>query len=171
MRSARQYSNVTFTKRVDHDGGRKRPGRALTEPAYCPGCGAVYAGRHWSHLVAARVQARQCGRPIEVRVCPSCRQARSGAPHGFLHVDGDFFTAHRAEIELLLRNEVDRARAEHPLDRALAWEALLGDGLLVTTTTEHLAQRLGRALRDAYDGELHFGFSHENRLAHIWWRR
>jgi hypothetical protein len=171
MRSAKRFTNVTFTKRVDHDGGRKRPARARTEPAYCPGCGAVYVKRHWSHLVAARVQARTAGKPIDVRVCPSCRRARSGAPHGFLHVDGEFFTAHRAEIEQLLHNEVDRARVEHPLDQALAWETLVGDGLLVTTTTEHLAQRLGRALRDAYDGELHFGFSHENRLAHIWWRR
>ena len=171
MRSARQYTNVTFTKRVDHEGGRQRPRRATTEPAYCPGCGAVYVKRHWSHLASARVQAGKTGRPLEVRVCPSCRRAQSGAPHGFLHVDGEFFTSHRGDIEQLLHNEVKRARVEHPLDEALTWETLVGDGLLVTTTTEHLAQRLGRALRSAYDGDLHFGFSHENKLAHIWWRR
>lgn len=171
MRSQKRYSNVTFTKRVDHDGGRHRGPRALPEPAYCPGCGAVYVRRRWSHLPAARVEAHQSGRPVDVRVCPSCHRARSGAPHGFLHVDGEFFAAHRAELEQMLRNEVRAARAEHPLDQALAWEDLHGGGLVVTTSTEHLAQRLGRALHAAYDGELHFGFSHENKLAHIWWRR
>jgi hypothetical protein len=95
----------------------------------------------------------------------------SGAPHGFLHIDGEFFAAHGPEIEQLLRNETERALAEHPLDQALGWEDLEGGGLVVTTATEHLAQRLGRALRDAYDGDLHFGFSHENKLAHIWWHR
>ena len=171
MRSAKPYTNATFTKRVDHDGGRHRPARGASEPAYCPGCGAVYVKRHWSHLAASRAQARDCGRPIDVRVCPSCRRARSGAPHGFLHVDGEFFAAHGPELEQLLRNEAERARAEHPLDQALAWEELEGGGLVVTTATEHLAQRLGRALKSAYDGALHFGFSHENKLAHIWWHR
>jgi hypothetical protein len=171
MRNAKPYTNTTFTRRVDHDGGRHRPPRAASEPAYCPGCGAVYVKRHWSHLVAARLQARATGRPMDVRVCPSCRQAHSGAPHGFLHIDGEFFTAHRPELEQLLRNEVERAVAEHPLDQVLGREDLEGGGLVVTTTTEHLAQRLGRALQNAYDGALHFGFSHENKLAHIWWHR
>ena len=86
-------------------------------------------------------------------------------------MDGEFFTAHRQELEQLLRNETARAQAEHPLDQALGWDDVDGGGLLVTTATEHLAQRLGRALQKAYDGALQFGFSHENRLAHIWWHR
>ena len=43
--------------------------------------------------------------------------------------------------------------------------------LLVTTTTEHLAIRLGQALEKAFDGKVLFGFSHENKLAHVWWHR
>lgn len=171
MRSAKPYTNATFTKRVDHDGGRHRPSRALAEPAYCPGCGAVYLGRRWSHVPTSRVLARRAGTPVAVRICPACRRRRTGVPHGFLHIDGDFFAQHRPDLERLLRNEADRAREHNPLDQAIDWEDLNGDGLLVTTSTEHLAQRLGRALQKAFDGELHYGFSHENKLAHIWWHR
>lgn len=92
-------------------------------------------------------------------------------PHGFLHADGEFFAAHRQELEQLLHNEVDRARDDNPLNQSLGWEDLEGGGLLITTSTEHLAQRLGHALQKAYDGDVHYGFSHENKLAHVWWHR
>jgi hypothetical protein len=48
-----------------------------------------------------------------------------------------------------------------------------GDGhkLIVTTTTEHLAQRLGHALKKAFCGEVQYDFSHENKLARVSWKR
>ena len=92
-------------------------------------------------------------------------------PHGYLHVDGDFFPLHRAEMEHLLHNEAEHAREDNPLQQVLGWEELGGDGLLITTSTEHLAQRLAHALNKAYDGDVHYGFSHENKLARVWWHR
>jgi hypothetical protein len=171
MRSAKPYTNATFTKRVDHDGGRHRGARALSEPALCPGCGAVYAKRRWSIAPAARALARRAGAPLAIRICSSCRRRRSGVPHGYVHVDGEFFPMHAADIEHLLHNEVDRAREDNPLQQVLGWEELDGGGLLITTSTEHLAQRLGHALEKAYDGDVRYGFSHENKLAHVWWHR
>lgn len=47
-----------------------------------------------------------------------------------------------------------------------------GDGrLMLSTTTEHLAQRLGHALEKAFDGKVDYDFSHENKLARVTWRR
>lgn len=92
-------------------------------------------------------------------------------PHGYLHVDGEFLASHRGDIDHLLHNEAERAREDNPLHQIVGSEDLHGGGLLITTSTEHLAQRLGRALEKAYDGKITYGFSHENKLAHIWWRR
>jgi len=78
---------------------------------------------------------------------------------------------HRADIEALLHNEAERAREDNPLHQILGWEDDGTGGLLVTTATEHLAQRLGHALEKAYDGQVHYGFSHENKLARVWWHR
>ena len=78
---------------------------------------------------------------------------------------------HDVEIEQLLHNEVDRAREDNPLQQVLGWEHLDGGGLLITTSEEHLVQRLGHALKKAYDGDVQYGFSHENKLAHVWWHR
>jgi hypothetical protein len=43
--------------------------------------------------------------------------------------------------------------------------------LTVTTTTEHLAQRLGGMLEKAFGGEVRYDFSHENKLARVSWHR
>jgi hypothetical protein len=171
MRSAKRYTNMTFTKRVDHDGGRHRPIRPPAEPGLCPGCGAVYAKKHWSRSAGARVRASRPGGTLTIRICPACHRGRAGVPHGFLHIDGDFFPSHREDLEQLLHHEADHAREDNPLHQILGWEELGAGNLLITTSTERLAQRLGHALEQAYDGDVHYGFSHENKLAHVWWHR
>lgn len=56
-------------------------------------------------------------------------------------------------------------------DGMIGWEKDKRGRVTVTTTTEHLAQRLGHALEKAFDGEVRYDFSHENKLAHVYWRR
>jgi hypothetical protein len=43
--------------------------------------------------------------------------------------------------------------------------------ITITTTTEHLAERLGQALEKAFGGKVRYDFSHENKLARVYWRR
>lgn len=43
--------------------------------------------------------------------------------------------------------------------------------MTITTTTEHLAQRLGHALARSFAGKVRYGFSHDNKVTHVWWRR
>jgi hypothetical protein len=63
------------------------------------------------------------------------------------------------------------ARDDNPLSQITDWRDLDAGSLLIATSTEHLAQRLGRALEKAYHGKVHYGFSHENKMAHVWWHR
>jgi len=172
MRSKKPYSNATFTKRVDHEAGRHRTLRAASEPAVCEQCGAVYANRRWTAPPTGSVNKKHHHwRPAHLTVCPACEQVGTGEPRGFVYVDGAFFVAHHDEIEQLLRNEAERAAEDNPLARIMEWK--LGDGhkLTVTTTTEHLAQRLGHALQKGFDGTVDYDFSHENKLARVTWVR
>ena len=171
MLRAKRYTNSTFTKRVDHQGGDRQPPRGPVRPAICPSCGAVYVKDRWSHSPQARTCVRAAGKGFGVEVCSSCRRRRTGVPHGYVHIDGEFLPRHRGAMEQLLHNEVERAHQDNPLDQVLGWENLDGGGLLITTATGDLAERLGSALEKAYDGAIHHGFSHENKLAHIWWHR
>jgi hypothetical protein len=92
-------------------------------------------------------------------------------PAGFLHLSGEFLRAHRGEVRRLVDNEARRAAADNPTARVLGWTEEAPGHVVVTTTTEHLAQRLGDALHAACRGEVRYDFSHENKLARVFWHR
>ncbi|MGH9883077.1 MAG: BCAM0308 family protein [Pyrinomonadaceae bacterium] len=172
MPGKRKYTNATFTKRVDHEAGRHRPSRAMSEATVCEECGAVYAKRRWTAKQSTSGdKEHRHWRPSQKTVCPACRQTRSGEPRGFVFLDGAFFVAHRKEIQRLLRNEAERAAEDNALARILKSKPGDGHKLTVTTTTEHLAQRLGHALEKAFGGTTRYDFSHENKLARVNWQR
>ena len=171
MRSVKRNTKVTVDRRVEPHEGDHRPPRPPAEPALCPGCGAVYVNKHWAHGIDPHAFTTNPDAPVAVRICASCHQRRAGMPHGYVHIDGEYFPAHRVEIESLLHHEIDHARTDGAMNQVLEWEDDGTGGLLITTASELLAQRLGHALEKAYDGEVHYGFSHENKLAHVWWHR
>jgi hypothetical protein len=172
MRSQKKYTNQTFTKRVDHEAGRHHTARASAEPAVCKVCGDVYADRRWSAPDASHESARHPHfRPALEVVCPACQRQQDGVPSGYVSLRGAFLVAHRAEIERLLHNEAARAAEDNPLARIMETTPDAPDQLTVTTTTEHLAQRLGHALEKAFHGEVRYDFSHENKLARVYWQR
>lgn len=172
MRTNKPFTNVTFTKRIDHEAGRHHTLRAAPEPAVCRDCGAIYANRRWQTYKTARSNNKHPQfRTPRLTVCPACKQASSGEPRGFVYLDGAFFDAHREEIENLINNEAHKAGENNPLARILELKEHDGHRLTVTTTTEHLAQRLGHALERAFGGQVRYDFSHENKIARVSWQR
>lgn len=165
----KKFTNTTFTKRVDHEAGRHRPARARAEPAVCALCGAVYKKRRWVAHDDAPLATKEISL-ARVTLCPGCKSKKEGVPSGYLHASGDFLAAHREDIEHLLRNEAARAAVDNPLGQIIDWKGK-GSILALTTTTEHLVQRLRHALEKAFDGEVKYDFSHENKLARVSWHR
>jgi hypothetical protein len=172
MRSTKRYSNATFTRRVDHDGGRHRTPRSQPEPAICEVCDAVFLHKRWYFGgLPTEKNLPHSWKAMHRTVCPACRQEAAGEPRGFLYVSGGFAATHHGDIVRLLFNEADRANSDNPMARILVLEEADSDWISVATTTEHLAQRLGHALNKAYGGEVNYDFSHENKLARVSWHR
>jgi hypothetical protein len=147
------------TRRIHEETPAKLP-----EIAACPRCGASYRKGRWT-WEKAPVGSYE-------HVCPACEREATDEPAGVLHVAGRFATAHRKEIENLLRNVEAREREAHPLKRILRIEDE-EDGFRVTATNAKLVETFGHALRQAYEGELdHPGTSAEpRRFARIRWTR
>lgn len=175
MLTTKRYTNQTFTKHVDDDKGRHRTLRSMPEPAVCEVCGDVYADRRWSKPAAPATPStnpkHKHFRPAHQVVCPGCERQRSGVPSGFVYLQGQFLTNHHDEILRLLECEAERAAETNPAARIMAWQTEPAGQLVVTTTTEHLAQRLGHALNKAFSGKTRYGFSHRNKLTRVWWER
>lgn len=132
------------------------------EPAVCPGCGAVFHEGRWQWL------ARPEGAHDET--CAACRRIEERMPAGFVTLSGAFLKAHRAEILGVVRNEGERMRHEHPMDRIM--EVKESDDVVEVTTTDiHLARRIGDALEDAYDGNLDFHYNEQEYLLRVHWER
>jgi hypothetical protein len=171
MRTNKKFSNNTFTKRVDHVQPALQPHNAPKEPQVCEDCHGVYLKRRWinakeaiTRLTPAELSA------AHTTTCPACKLIRAGKAGGYLHLMGAYLHTHTDEIEHLLKNEARRAAEDNPLSRIIGWQQD-GDAITVSTTTDHLAQRLGHALQKAFCGEVKFNFSHENKLTHVNWQR
>ena len=170
MRSNKRFSNTTFTKRIDYEAGRHHAPRAMSEPACCRECGAVYVNRRW-YSARAQLETVAPSEPLRMTSCPACLQRSRSEPRGFVFLDGAFVAMHEKEIQQLLKNEASRAAEDNPLARIMELKKSGGHKLTISTTTEHLAQRLGHALTKAYGGNVHYDFSHENKLARVSWQR
>jgi hypothetical protein len=172
VRSNKRYTNATFTKRVDHEAGRHRTRRAPRESQICQVCGARYADRRWlASTVRGKSNKHKHWRTTLAVVCPACQRQREGIPSGYLYLEGTFLQAHHEEVRRLLNNEAERTAEDNPLARIMGWASEKSGRAVVTTTTQHLAQRLGHALEKAFSGQVRYDFSHENLLARVWWRR
>lgn len=171
MRSNKRYSNQTFTKRVDHEGGAKRGTRTPAGQKVCSECGAAYIGRRWLSNEDAIASGKFKAAVATTIICPACKQIKEGIAGGYLDLSGGFLEKHREDIRSLLQNEEARAIEDNPLSRIIKWIENGKTSAKIETTTEHLAQRFGHALKKAFDGEVNYDFSHENKVARVSWHR
>jgi hypothetical protein len=80
-----------------------------------------------------------------------------------------FLTAHKDEILRLIRNEENRAKGINPLERIIEINES-AEGVIVTTTNEKLAQRIGRSVKSAYQGHTSYRWSDPKFLSVEWQR-
>jgi hypothetical protein len=135
--------------------------------AICEGCQAAYRNKRWyvnGDLIKAGTVT------IKV-VCPACLKIRDNFPGGIVTLAGDYVLPHKKEIMRLVKNEEDRARGFNPLERVMSIKENGRGSIVINTTNEKLAQRLGRAIKKAFHGEVSYRWSHDNKLVRVDWVR
>jgi hypothetical protein len=161
--TAKKY-DTSYKKRTDTDRDTYLPRRSPKEMLQCVGCGAFYHRRHWT-------LTKPSGFDLALQTpsvyCPACRKIKGQRASGELDVVS-FDGIEREDILRILRNEEARAREKNPLERIMRIEEM-NRGWRVQTTTEKLAQRLGRAVCKARRGKLHYKWSHNNKFLRVTW--
>jgi hypothetical protein len=165
MRAAKRY-NTQYKKKVDVERDSYLPKLSPKEVIQCTGCGAFYHRRHWMLAAPAAFYPPVPPRPI---YCPACRKIKERYPSGELSLKG-MESAERREILSILRNEEEQARNKNPLERIMSLAEKNGEWK-VETTTEKLAQRLGRSVRKARGGQLVYKWSHNNKFLRVIWEQ
>lgn len=129
------------------------------EPAACPDCGAIFHDGRW-----------RWGEPpagAHPHLCPACHRVRDNYPAGIVLIGGDFSAPEQEEYLRLIRHEATAEAAEHAVERIMDIEEKDGT-LVVTTTSVHLARRLGEALQRAHRGRLDVRYSDDERFVRIY---
>lgn len=140
----------------------------LPENTECKRCGSVYAAGRW--YLKDQAPEMKSEAPVHQTICPACRKQQDKLPGGVLTLSGTFIARHKDEILNLVRNQSSKAQNVNPLERIIDLESS-DDEITVITTNEKLAQRIGRALHRAYDGEIEYQFGEDTKLARVNWRR
>ena len=133
-------------------------------PAYCGDCGASYAEGRWSWNKLSETAT------AERVTCPACRRKADNAPAGTVTLSGPFVLRQHQEIVNLINRVEATEKAEHPLERLLRISPF-SEGLLVTTTGVHLANRIAHALEAAFHNKPTYHYDDSRRHVDVHWSR
>jgi NMD protein affecting ribosome stability and mRNA decay len=159
-------------KKFGHAGRVSEPYElaAGQEAAACQECHALYQQKRWffDEPLYGKLAGAGKVRPV---ICPTCRKIKDHYVEGYLTLSGEFLTGHKAEIVTVLENEAAKVGKRSVDDRIIQIIPEGDDKLVVETTTEKLAQHLGRAVYKAYKGDLSFKWSEPSKFVRVYWSR
>lgn len=146
------------------------PRGASRKISVCDGCRAVYMNKRW--YADGAVDDTMLRNPEAGKtVCPACLKIRDNFPGGIVTLKGDYVLPHKQDLLKLIRNEEDRARGLNPLERVMSVKENGYGSIVISTTNEKMAQRIGRAIKKAFHGEVAYHWSHDNKLVRVDWIR
>lgn len=161
--------NVPIRRNLPDYGDPYLRGIGLDETAICRECHSIYMNHRW-YRDPATYEAGARKSNVHYVLCAACQRTQDRLPGGILTLAGSFLAKHKQEILNLLQNEDQRAQGVNPMERIMEIRDSDG-GLVVQTTNEKLAQRLGRAVFKAHGGAVEYKWSDGTKLARINWRR
>jgi NMD protein affecting ribosome stability and mRNA decay len=160
---------VNIRRHIENYGDPYISSEGPGEIKICSECRAVYSGQRWylkEQMPAEDLKHHKIG----YTVCPACQKIHDNMPGGIVMLTGQFLKMHETELLNLIKNEGDRAMAVNPLERIMDIQKN-GASLTIYTTNERLAQRLGKAIHKAYDGDVAYKWSEDTKLARVLWQR
>jgi NMD protein affecting ribosome stability and mRNA decay len=140
------------------------------EASLCSTCRALYQNKRW--FFDEKLAGKLAGTAkVKEVTCPTCRKIKDNYPEGILTLSGEFIKDHKDEIIARLKKEAERVSARSVADRIISLKEEAKDRLVVETTSEKMAQHLGRAVYKAYKGELSFKWGEMTKFVRVFWSR
>lgn len=141
--------------------------KAPKGPAICRKCLAIYADKRW-HFDKVQAPKLAASPRTKKLVCPACQKIKDDYPEGIVTLTWSDLREHEPEIRGLIANVEARAASVNPLDRVMKIVRRKKD-LEIQTTSDRLAQRIGRALVRSYKGTAAYHWAHRDMMVRVTW--
>jgi len=161
---------VRIRRNVEDFGDPYADQESLEDYTICSECASVHASGRWypeGHFSSKELSNHKC----QVVSCPACRRLRDHVPGGVIKLTGSFIADHRDEMLNLVRNEAGKATGANPLERVMSLEVSNDGEIEITTTSDKLAQKIGRAIHRAFDGSVVYKWAGNARIVRVNWHR
>lgn len=141
----------------------------VKEVAVCSGCKALYWNKRWYPDESISSELSNDMIRIEI-LCPACLRIKDNNPAGIVTYSGNYLLEHKDEILNTIKNSEERSRIKNPLARIMEIKED-GNSMIVNTTDDKLAQKLGRDIYKAHSGNLEYKWSREHNFIRVNWSR
>ncbi len=136
---------------------------------HCPECGAVYDGHRWIPEPDEELR-RAAGDRSREETCPGDLRLARGQVEGEVTLKGRFMKPHAEEIKNVINRVAREGRRRNVAARI--FRIVEDDGVMVIETTdEHLAERIGKEVVKAFKGKLEIKWQEKDTFARVVWQR
>ena len=146
--------------------GSKKEKKSSNLKLLCRYCHAVYDGKGW---IAFEKMDPLMIDQLHASVCPACHETMQHVSDGVLHISGSGVKPILQEIKNMIAHMGKQAEAKNVLDRVERVEAER-DGIVVYTTLNQLAVRIGKNVASAHKGgKLDIRWSKGDKPVEVYW--
>jgi hypothetical protein len=135
----------------------------------CERCHAIWRKKRW-HLDEAEYAALADDPTASRTLCPGCVAVERQEYDGEVWLRSPLLERDRDAILGLVRHTEALLREHNPLARIALLEHSEGE-LRVLTISPFLAERIGKELKKAYDGDLLIEHAERERFVRVFWTR
>ena len=136
----------------------------------CHRCGAIWDGDRWvpepdKKLLEEFSKKKHC-----TELCPGDTRLEKRQVEGVVTLKGGFLASHRDDINNLVARVARDGRRRNVAARVFQ-TVEEDDSLLIETTDEHLAERMGKEVVKAFKGDLEIKWQKKDTFARVTWQR
>lgn len=136
----------------------------------CPNCGAIWDGDRWVPEPDKVLLEEFSKRERVTELCPGDLRIQKRQVEGVVTLKGGFLASHIDEIKNLVGRVARDGRRRNVAARVLRTAEEDG-AMVIETTDEHLAERMGKEVEKAFKGELEIKWQKKSTFARVTWRR
>lgn len=136
----------------------------------CPECQALSREKRWYFDKDETKKLLKTPELLDNTLCPGCAGIRSKLIGGFMELKGEWDETQKQDLLNLIRRVADSSQKRNPSHRLIKLEDRQ-DMVYVETTTNRLAENMGREIHKAFHGELTMQWPKEDQVVRVYYER